>query len=65
MPLTHPTIAHRLADYCRQHGIELSGLKQVITISENLRPEVRAAVRTAWEVPLVDIYSTREAGYIA
>ncbi|HEX2250254.1 MAG TPA: AMP-binding protein [Gemmatimonadales bacterium] len=63
--LTHPTIAHRLADYCRQHGIELPGLKQVITISENLRPEVRAAVRTAWEVPLVDIYSTREAGYIA
>jgi phenylacetate-CoA ligase len=63
--LTHPTVAHRLAAYCRKHGIRLPRLKQVITISENLKPEVRSTVRGAWDVPLVDIYSTREIGYIA
>ncbi|MFB9267344.1 phenylacetate--CoA ligase family protein [Bradyrhizobium erythrophlei] len=63
--LTHPTIAQRLAVHCREHGVELPRLKQVITISENLKPEVRSAVRHAWGVPLVDIYSTREIGYIA
>ena len=63
--LTHPTIAHRLADHCREHGVRLPRLKQVITISENLKPDVRHAVQEAWGVPLVDIYSTREIGYIA
>lgn len=63
--LTHPSIAHRLAVYCRDHGIRLPRLKQVITIAENLGPEVRAIVHEAWGATLVDIYSTREAGYIA
>ncbi|WP_375293154.1 phenylacetate--CoA ligase family protein [Bradyrhizobium sp. sGM-13] len=63
--LTHPTIVHRLADHCREQGVQLPRLKQVITIAENLKPEVRSAVREAWGVPLVDIYSTREIGYIA
>jgi phenylacetate-CoA ligase len=63
--LTHPTIARRLADHCRDQGARLPQLKQVITIAENLKPEVRSAVHDAWGVPLVDIYSTREIGYIA
>lgn len=63
--LTHPSIAHQLAEYCTAHGVSLPRLKQVITISENLRPEVRLAVAKAWGMPLVDIYSTREVGYIA
>lgn len=63
--LTHPTIVQRLADHCRKHGVQLPQLKQVITIAENLKPEVRSAVREAWGVPIVDIYSTREIGYIA
>lgn len=63
--LTHPSIAHRLALHCREHGIELPRLKQVITIAENLKPEVRSAIRDIWGVSLVDIYSTREIGYIA
>lgn len=63
--LTHPTIAQRLAAGCRESDLRLPRLKQVITISENLRPEVRTLVREAWGVPVVDIYSTREMGYIA
>ena len=63
--LTHPSLAHALAAHCLQKGIRLPRLKQVMTIAENLRPEVRAACRAAWNAPLADIYSTREVGYIA
>lgn len=63
--LTHPTIGRRLAVHCRDRHIQLPRLKQVITIAENLKPEVRTAVREVWGVPLVDIYSTREIGYVA
>jgi phenylacetate-CoA ligase len=63
--LTHPTIARRLADHCHARGIRPERLRQVITIAENLRPEVRAACRAAWNTPVVDIYSAREVGYIA
>jgi phenylacetate-CoA ligase len=63
--LTHPSIAHRLAEHCRTLAIRLPRLKQVMTVAENLRPEVRAACRLAWQAPVTDIYSAREAGYIA
>lgn len=63
--LTHPSIAQRLAQFCLDHGIRLSRLKGVETISEILRPTTRALCRSAWDVPLVDLYSAREAGYIA
>ena len=63
--LTFPSIAQRLADYCLENGIQLPNLRHVTTISEILRPETRAACREAWGVPVFDMYSTREAGYIA
>lgn len=63
--LTHPSIAQLLAEACRASGVRPTRLRQVITISENLRPGVREACQAAWGVPLVDIYSTREAGYLA
>jgi phenylacetate-CoA ligase len=63
--LTHPSIAHRLAEYCLAHGVRPKRLKQVMTIAENLRTEVRSACRAAWNAPVIDVYSAREAGYIA
>ncbi len=63
--LTHPSIVHRLAEYCLEKGIQLSRLRQVETISEVLRPATREICREAWNVPLVDMYTAREAGYIA
>ncbi|HEY7747456.1 MAG TPA: AMP-binding protein [Aestuariivirgaceae bacterium] len=62
---THPTVAHRLAEHCQANGIRLPKLKQVETISEILRPATREVVRAAWGVPVIDMYSTREAGYLA
>ncbi len=63
--LTHPSIAQRLADYCLENGIRLPKLRELETISEILRPATRAACREAWGVPVVDMYTAREAGYIA
>ncbi|MFQ5960849.1 MAG: phenylacetate--CoA ligase family protein [Candidatus Methylomirabilales bacterium] len=63
--LTHPSIAYRLADYCLGNSVRLSRLRQVETISEILQPATRDACREAWGVPVVDLYSSREAGYIA
>ncbi len=63
--LTHPSIAQRLAEHCLDNGIRLPRLRQVETISEILRPATRAACLEAWGVPVIDIYTAREAGYIA
>ncbi|MBI0535687.1 phenylacetate--CoA ligase family protein [Roseomonas sp. KE2513] len=63
--LTHPSIAKALAEACLTQGVRPARLKEVITISETLRPGVREACHTAWGVPVSDIYSTREAGYLA
>jgi len=63
--LTHPSIAARLAASCIREGIRLGKLRQVETISESLHPRVRDLCREAWGVPVVDLYSAREAGYVA
>jgi phenylacetate-CoA ligase len=43
----------------------LPGLKQVRCIGEAVSDEVRRYVSEHWGVPLIDLYSTRESGYIA
>ncbi len=63
--LTHPSIAQRLAEHCLDNGIRLPKLRQIETISEILRPATRAACLEAWGVPVIDMYTAREAGYIA
>ncbi len=63
--LTHPSVAERLARYCLDQGLRPGRLRQVETIAEVLRPRVRELCRAAWGVPVVDMYSTRDAGYIA
>ena len=63
--LTHPTNVDRLAQHCLERRISLPRLRQVQTIAEVLQPETRALSRAAWGVPVVDLYSTREAGYLA
>ncbi len=54
-----------LAHACLREGRSLPGLREVCSVSETVRPELRALVREAWNVPLVDIYSAKEVGYIA
>lgn len=63
--LTHPSVAWRLARHFAETRLPLPNLKQVMTISEMLPPGLRDLCQEAWGVPVVDLYSSREAGYIA
>ena len=63
--LTHPSMALELARYCLDHKVKLPALRQVQTISEVLPPPTRQICLEAWGVPVLDMYTTREAGYLA
>ena len=63
--LTFPSAARALARHCKERGITIPRLRGVRTVSEVLGSDTRAACRAAWNVPVVDIYSARETGYIA
>ncbi len=63
--LSHPSILARLAAASREAGLRPPRLRQAIAIAETLRPETRQAIETGLGVPVIDIYSTREAGYLA
>lgn len=63
--LSHPSILARLAIASRAAGLRLPRLRQAIAIAEMLRPAARQAIEAVWGVPVIDVYSTREAGYLA
>ena len=63
--ITYPSNLLALTTYCRQHAIQLPGLKQVRTVGEIVTPSMRQACREVWNVPLVDMYTSQEFGYIA
>jgi phenylacetate-CoA ligase len=63
--MTYPSIARELAKLSIERGTRLPGLRQVRTFGELLGPEVRELCREAWAVPVVDVYSADEVGYIA
>jgi phenylacetate-CoA ligase len=57
--------AQALAQHCLRENIAFPFLRQVMTFSDLLRPQARTVMREAWGVPVVDIYSSAEVGYIA
>ncbi len=63
--LTYPGNIQAIAIHCERNKIRFSRLKQVHTISDLLRPEVRKICREVLDVPVVDVYSGAEVGYIA
>lgn len=63
--LSHPSNVAALAHAFIEAGRRLPSLREVRTVSETVRPELRQLVRAAWNVPLVDMYTAREAGYLA
>jgi phenylacetate-CoA ligase len=54
-----------LARYCIRQGMRPPRLREVRTYGEALHPELRSVVRAAWNVPVTDMYSCREGGYLA
>lgn len=46
-------------------GLRMPWLKEVRTIGEAVTPDFRHYIREHWGLPVCDVYSTREAGYLA
>jgi phenylacetate-CoA ligase len=63
--LSHPTNVGALARRSIEQGMRLPRLREVRTSGEALDPEVRGLCREAWGVPVIDMYSANEVGYIA
>lgn len=63
--LSYPSALNALARYCLKNNIRLPSLQQIRTFGEVLEPETRVACREAWGVPVVDVYSSEEFGYLA
>jgi len=60
--------ASNIADLARAFitcGARLPRLKEMRSIAEVVTPELRRLCHEAWGVPLVDVYSAQEVGYIA
>jgi len=63
--LTHPTNLRALARYFQEQGLRLPRLRQVRSFGETLSEEVRQICAEVWGVPVADVYSSQEVGYIA
>lgn len=63
--LTYPSNLAALARLCRDEGIQLDGLHEVRTLAEIVTPATRALCHEVFDVPLTDMYSCQEAGYLA
>ncbi len=63
--LTYPSNLLALARHFADRGETIPGLVEVRTFGEVVDDALRPACREAWGVPLVDMYSSQEAGYIA
>lgn len=60
-----PSLLPELARACDAQGIRLSRLRQIRTVGECLPDAVRELCQRQWAVPLQDVYSAHEVGYIA
>jgi phenylacetate-CoA ligase len=63
--LTHPSNLRALARRSLEQGIRLPGLLAARTFGEVVDGDLRALSQDAWGVPLIDVYSAEEVGYIA
>lgn len=64
--LTHPSNLRALAEYFKSNSLRPpKSLAQVRTSGELLSPETRALCTEVFGVPVADIYSSQEVGYVA
>lgn len=63
--LTHPSNLRAIGHYCLKQRVRLEGLRQVRCVGEIVDTSLRELCRAAFDVPLVDMYSACETGYIA
>ena len=63
--ITYPSLVRELARRSIEQRGRLSSLREVRTFGELVGPETRDLCDRAWKVPLSDVYSAEEVGYIA
>lgn len=63
--LTYPNNLRGILVQCEKKQITFPGLREVRTISEVVDPDLRQQCLAVLGVPLVDVYSADEVGYIA
>jgi phenylacetate-CoA ligase len=63
--LTYPSNLAALIGCTADRDARPPRLREVRTVGETLTPELRAACEAAWNVPIVDTYSSQELGYLA
>jgi phenylacetate-CoA ligase len=63
--LSYPSAIAALAQHFLDRGESLQNLREVRTFGEVVEPQVRKVCREAWDVPVVDAYSSEEFGYLA
>lgn len=63
--LSNPSNLIALAQLYEKDKKEITNLEQLITISETLDPEDREYCERIFNVPIKDIYSSQEIGYLA
>lgn len=63
--LSYPSNLAALAGHFLAEGVRLDRLRQVRSYGEAIGPDFRDLCREAWGVEVVDMYSTRDAGYLA
>ncbi len=63
--LTYPSNLYALIKRSEDTGTAPTKLRDVGTMAEILQPEHRAACERGWGVPVKDVYSSQELGFIA
>lgn len=63
--LTHPSNLRGLLLLAQQHGVKPARLRGLGSFGEQLPDDLRTLCRDVWSLPLADVYSCEEAGYIA
>jgi phenylacetate-CoA ligase len=62
---TYPSLLAEIARLSLKRGARMEGLLEVRTLAESLAPGLRELCQEAWGVPLTDMYSASETGYLA
>jgi phenylacetate-CoA ligase len=63
--ITYPSNLEAMLQYCARENIRFPTMREVQTMSELLKPSIRELCREVWGVPITDMYTCQEAGYIA
>ena len=63
--LTHPSNLRALLLAARERGVTPVRLRGLGSFGEQLPADLRALCREVWGLPLADVYSCEEAGYLA